>query len=320
MSNFKTHLIIFFILIVSAPIIFLAFYNKSNSNVFVPISEQYFESKDSVLSIEDESSFLFSIFVISDTHLNSSAFPFLMDNLSLYKPDIIFHIGDHSDYGDPDSLLKAKNLLDSLNVKFYALPGDRDIAFSSDDKVFSSVFGKNYSPYSIIDVKGIKFFIFPNMYNFTPFDTPMLPTIQDSILGSNVVISSQPIYIYPDSIFSNKYMGSEYYLNRESVQSEEIKKYVFQSNQIRDFISSLQSQKLFIAGDHHKSDNYTHPSNSFLKFHITGALAEHIESGSLKLKQSALQSQRFSLIRFYKKDNETSYVIKEIEIPLENTK
>lgn len=320
MSKFKVHIFVFIILIVFSIPFFLAFYNKNLSEDFVTNSEQHLDSKLPEVSKDDESDFIFSIFVISDSHLNSNAFPFLIDSVYLYKPDIVFHVGDHTDFGDPESLSSALSLLSALNVQFYALPGDRDIAYSSDDKIFSSIFKSHYSPYSVVEAQGVKFFLFPNMYNFTSFDSSKLSHIKDSIFNSNVIISSQPIFVYSDSIFSNKYMGSDYYLNRESFQSDEIKKYVFQSNQIRDFITSLQSQKLFIAGDHHKSDTYTHPSNSFLKFHITGALAENIESGTLKLKQTALQSQRFSFIRFYKKDDNISYKIKEVEMPLDITK
>ncbi|NBO36763.1 metallophosphatase family protein, partial [bacterium] len=277
--------------------LFFAFYNKSfNSNKFT-LNEQFLPSINETSTIVSPPSPVLTLFVLSDTHLNQSIDSFLKEKISLYNPDIIFHVGDHTDFGDPNSLSQALSILKSFEVPFMVLPGDRDIAYSADDSVFRSIFDKAYSPNSILNIKGIKFFLFSNMYNFNPFSDPVLLAIKNGISESDVIISSQPIFVHSDSIFSNKYMGSKYYISsnpdlQDSVKNN-LEKYINQSDDIRGYLANLKSRKLIISGDHHKSDTFTHPSNSLLNFHIVGALAENIESGNLKLKQSALQSQRF---------------------------
>jgi predicted phosphodiesterase len=321
MSNFRTQALIFLLLFFVSTGLFIAFYNKSLDKIFFNNSEQFFDSKSPVSNFVPEPSPIITIFVFSDTHLNPDAFPFINQQIAILNPDIVFHIGDHTDYGDPKSLYLAKDLLQSLKIRYFVLPGDRDIAYSANDETFSATFKDVYSPNSIIEVKGVKFFLFSNMYNFTPFNDSDLNIIYNGLSNSDVVLSSQPIFIHPDSIFSNKYMGSDYFLKRDQESSEDfkigLKKYITQSEEIRNFISKLTTSKLFISGDHHKSDTYTHPFNSLIKFHIVGSLAENIESGSLKLKQTALQSQRFSIINFFNSNGTLSYEIKEIEMPIE---
>ena len=321
MSKFNPRLLLFLLSTATLTSLFFAFYNKSfNSNKFT-LNEQFLPSINETSTIVSPPSPVLTLFVLSDTHLNQSIDSFLKEKISLYNPDIIFHVGDHTDFGDPNSLSQALSILKSFEVPFMVLPGDRDIAYSADDSVFRSIFDKAYSPNSILNIKGIKFFLFSNMYNFNPFSDPVLLAIKNGISESDVIISSQPIFVHSDSIFSNKYMGSKYYISsnpdlQDSVKNN-LEKYINQSDDIRGYLANLKSRKLIISGDHHKSDTFTHPSNSLLNFHIVGALAENIESGNLKLKQNALQSQRFSVIYFFKNGNELSYEIEEVQVPIE---
>jgi len=321
MSKFNPRLLLFLLSTATLTSLFFAFYNKSFNSSKFTLNEQFLPSINETSAIVSPPSPVLTLFVLSDTHLNQSIDSFLKEKISLYNPDIIFHVGDHTDFGDPNSLSQALSILKSFEVPFMVLPGDRDIAYSADDSVFRSIFDKAYSPNSILNIKGIKFFLFSNMYNFNPFSDPVLFSIKNGISESDVIISSQPIFVHSDSIFSNKYMGSKYYISsnpdlQDSVKNN-LEKYINQSDDIRGYLANLKSRKLIISGDHHKSDTFTHPSNSLLNFHIVGALAENIESGNLKLKQNALQSQRFSVIYFFKNGNELSYEIEEVQVPIE---
>jgi predicted phosphodiesterase len=279
-------------------------YSKPNSNFTSP---QYF----------------LRIVVMADTHLNFSNANLILKKVSDASPNLIVHLGDHTDFGDKNSLVKAKEFLDSFKIPYYSLPGDRDIAQSQNLNNFSSIFGSTFLNNYLLEIKGIKIFFFSNMYNFTPFNEDAYSKIMSNIDKSDVIFSSQPIYVPDTSMFKNKYMGSDFFIknydgsNLDSNYFVNMTIYNNQSNKLLDSILKRDSPLLIVSGDHHKSSNFTHPSSNVINFHVVGALAENIESGSLRLKQTALQSKRFSIIDFYENlESKSGFIfsIREIEI------
>jgi len=311
MSN-KSIQFIFFLLISFGVIAFFSLcynknlcleYSSNNMNNFI----------DQPTFSEPSLSFPFyKIAFISDTHENSSIFPSLKDSLQANDPNILFHIGDLTNFGTTESLSKAKDDLDSLKMKYFALPGDHDIAQTSSTLNFDLLFSQ---PESFL-FEDINVLVIPNFYNFTPISETKLKSLISNIPNFNVFISPQPIYVDEDNIFYNKYMGSDTaFENLTPTQIKNLKVYNQQRLLILEEIRKSKTSKIVISGDHHRSSNFLDPVNSKIQYHIVGSLAKYIDFGNTKLLQTSLQSNRYSILEFYRDQNESiSFRVKEIEL------
>jgi len=311
MSNKALHFFIFFIIFFGLIAFFSLCYNKNlcsdikTNNLNNLIAQNQISEPVSSLPI-------YKIAFISDTHENSIIFPFLKESLQSIKPNILFHIGDLTNFGTLSSLSDAKEDLDSLQITYFALPGDHDIAQTSSTSNFDKLF---ISPESYT-FEDIKILIIPNFYNFTPISDSRFKSIISSIPNYNVFVSPQPIYVDENNIFYNKYMGSDTaFENLTPNQINSLKIYNQQRLLILEEFRKSKTSKIIISGDHHRSSTFEAPINPQIKYHIVGSLAKYIEFGSTKLLQSSLQSNRYSILEFYRDTEENiSFKIKEIEL------
>jgi len=321
MSNIFTRISTFLISLTAFAVLLFVGYNKfTNFSGLSIIGEKLYSipPADKIETLP-----FLKVVVLADTHLNFSNAVRVLTKVSLASPDLIIHLGDHTDYGDMNSLRLARSYLESFSIPYIALPGDRDIAATQNTDNFSVVFKELFKNNEMIDFKGLKFFFFSNMYNFTPFDSDSYRLIMKNVAIADIIFSSQPLFVPDSSIFSSKFMGSSYLLksdtgyNLDPSSTDSLTLYSTQSSNILSTILKREVPLLVISGDHHKSSFFTHPSSNVINFHIVGALAESIDSGALRLKQTALQSRRFSVISFFSdsvvKEN-FRYKIEEIEI------
>ena len=186
----------------------------------------------------------------------------------------------------------AKSLMDSLEVSYVSLPGDRDLAaFSGED-----VFYKYFKKVNITNFAGINLSFINNAANFTPLDENYLNASLNNLKISKIIFLSQPIFVEKGNILESKYMGSPTAFSFESIESKKIQeRYFIQRNKILNLIRD-SNDKLIVSGDHHRSATFNDPNNKTIKYHIVGSSAEYLNSEGLQIKQKAFQSQRVTLI------------------------
>ncbi len=318
MSRNLLHLIFFLILIFGVSLFFSLCYNKKScsysetylmNKIVTPNTGLYDSSPITVLSTSNP---IYKISLISDTHENSEIFLKLQESLSKENPSLLLHLGDVTNYGTKDSFKTAKADLNTLNIKYYVFPGDHDIAETSSLENFNSFFSfpktLEFSEFSILYI--------PNFYNFTPLSDEDFDFVISNINSSEIIISSQPIFVNEDNIFFNKFMGSEAaFENLTLTQSQNLTKYNNQRIRILDEIRKTSVPKFIISGDHHRSSNFYDPINPQVSYHILGSLAKYIEFGNSKILQTSLQSNRYSILEVYKEDNAAiTFKIREIEL------
>ena len=295
-------LIILLTLSTGATIYFYAFYNKT-------ISPQIISKKDNSIVQNKQHLPEVSLAFISDTHENWEVFPTLVTYFHNNPDRLITHLGDQTNYGDLASLLSAKAKMDSINVRYRTLAGDHDIAESSSLLNYTKVFSV---PETYLIISGIKITYINNPFNFEPLPDSYLNSVLSSIQDSDIVVTSQPIYIDSNIFLSSMYMGSME--NLENLSPEKISKlkiYNYQRNLILDRIRKTSKKLLVVSGDHHSSSIFNDSINPLIQYHLVGALAKNIYIGGRELSQKSFQSQRFSIVNIYKEDSKINFEIKE---------
>jgi predicted phosphodiesterase len=311
MSRKVLQFIVFLILILGTYSFFTLCYNK---NLCLPLTTQISDTsvvQDSFATSPDSSP-VYKIAFISDSHENSAIFSPLKKSLQIVNPDVVIHAGDLTDFGTTESLLDAKSDLDNLDIPYLVLPGDHDIAETSSTANFNKVFTLP----SGFTLQYSKVLFIPNFYNFTPFSDLELESLLKKIPEADILVSSQPIFVEQDNIFFNKYMGSDNaFDNLTEKQVQNLKIYNQQRLTLLNEIRKSKSSKIIISGDHHRSSNFVDPVNPLIKYHIVGSLAKYIDFGNSKLLQTSLQSNRYSILEIYlNTDKSTYFKIKEIEL------
>jgi len=311
----KLSILVFYLTTSLALIFGIIFYVYSTSSLFYNKKLNYDttnysknNTSNELNSIEtDENSEKINILVIADSHLHSKAFSKIKTISDEYKVSLIVHLGDHTDYGSKDELLKAKVLLESLGYPFIAIPGDRDLAAYGNNKIFFEVFKKEDE----FSIGNLNLLFVDNSPNFTPLSEAYLSSILNKIPSSKIIFLSQPIFVQKGNIFENKYMGS---LTAFSFEDENLlnrqKKYHGQRDLILSKIRN-SGNKLIVAGDHHRSTVFPDPENETITYLINGATAEYLTSNGIKIKQESFQPQKISIISVEKN---LKYTIKEINI------
>lgn len=226
---------------------------------------------------------------VSDTNINIE--PILTvaifadphsDNLNLLKAisktkglsiDTIFHLGDHTDLGVIDRLSEARKVLDESGLKYYSIPGDRDLYQSVGPDNFKQVFGDNFHS---ITLKGVKFVMLDNSANYTVVDSKLMAWFSEEVKNADFVLLSQPLY-HPTF---NRVMGV--------VDGEVVEKVKDQALEILNLIRQSEV-KAIIAGDRHASSINIDTQKPTLSHIVVGAI-----TGELNL-----QSPRFSVLRVY---------------------
>lgn len=271
--------------------IILAFLLINKQNIKEPI-ETKTEPLESVTTY-DPNQIVNYIAVIGDTHLSFKNYNKLGERLKKYKPSLLVHLGDHTDYGELEKLKIAKNLLDGLSTPYAALPGDRDLAASSGSEYFYKVFPKIRD----MDFQDYRLLFIDNSANFSPLNKEEFNSYLEEIPKADIIFTSQPILTEKGSMFSEKYMGSTEDEDFIKNHVKEVKEYQFQRDEI---LSKIRQSKIkyVISSDHHFSNTFNDASKNNITFHQIGSLSDTIQLGDLVVSQNALQSNRFTLIKF----------------------
>jgi len=303
MNNKLTLLALILIVGTSSTLFFYAFYNKINLNSNSNASNNFFTQQD--LSSNKP---LFKFIVLADTHLNSDAFSYIRNKVNDLDAEFVAHLGDHTNFGTTIELEQSTTLLKSLGLPYYTLAGDHDIAETQSLENFNKFFT---TPSEFI-YKGVVVKLLNNPYNIQPFSEYQIQSVLLKLTDSDIVLSSQPIYVEKDNFFNYKFMGSLENIENLSVTNKELlKRYNAQSKIIVNSLRETSKNTLVISGDHHRSAKFSDPINSLVSYHIVGALSKSIFLGSKEIPQKSLQSQRFSIIEVFERDSKFSFEVKE---------
>lgn len=313
MNRKLLHFFIFLIIILGTFSIFYLCYNKNTAYINNDyLSNTFIEHNVNFSSKPINNLFTTRVAFISDTHENYDLFPSLKNSLSEVKPSLLIHTGDLTNFGTFNTLSIAQNQLNLLGFDYFALPGDHDIAETSSDYNFNKLFRYPLA----FKHSDFNFLIIPNFYNFTPMNSELLNTILNEIPNSEIIVSPQPIYVDPNNLFADKFMGSQLaFENLSPSQIQNLKVYKSQRDMILEKIRTTKHNIVVVSGDHHRSSLFKDPINSLVTYHIVGSLSKYIYFGNSKILQSSLQSTRYSLLELgQKNENGFEFNIKEIEI------
>ena len=181
--------------------------------------------------------------------------------------DYVFHLGDLTQWGDVDSLAETKNILDESSLKYFAIPGDHDLAQSETLygtgglENFKKVFGANYHR---IKVGGVVFVMLDTSANRTPLDESRMLWARQNIPEADFVLVSQPLY-HPQPTELMSIMGL--------VKGEVLPDIKAQADTLLSLIRNSNVQAVF-AGDHHMSSISTDAINADLTHYVVGACAK----------------------------------------------
>jgi hypothetical protein len=197
--------------------------------------------------------------------------------------DYVVHLGDHTDWGDVESLSQSRAILDESGLFWHALPGDHDLAETMGVENFLNVFGVNYE---MLSVPSANIMIFDNSANFTLMDEARFSWFLNQVDGADIVLLSQPIY-HPTN---ERVMGI--FEGEESVDVR---------NQAKIMLSKIRKSeaKAIFGADQHMSSVNVDPEDNSLSHIVVGALAS----------SRNLQTPRFTLLYVYE---DGTYEIEEV--------
>lgn len=234
------------------------------------------------------------IAVFSDIHEDAQNLAKALDEVIRTNVAAIFILGDLTNYGDVTTLEKVKDQLNASGVTYYAIPGDHDIAQTSDTSNFKQVFGATYQK---VAYSGFTFLLIDNDMNFTKIPANEISWIENNIKGADFVLLSQPLYTqglaYPQS---KMYMGSTYNTPESQDLLTKQQDVADQGALLLKLIQDTPSVKAIIAGDHHKFSELTDPVRSNLVHYAVGPLTSTREQN---VPQSVTQVSRYTLLGIF---------------------
>ena len=130
------------------------------------VSFAAWKSKGGMPSVEGErtAKVIYAFALVSDSHLNNEG---ITNALSLAKQrgvNRVFGLGDWTNYGEVNELVKTKKIFDDSGLIYEVLPGDHDLANSRDlglsaKSNFETVFGKTLMN---VEELGVQFVLVDN--------------------------------------------------------------------------------------------------------------------------------------------------------------
>ncbi len=213
----------------------------------------------------------------------------------------VIHVGDITNWGVLSDLKEAKKYLDESELKYYALPGDRDLAQAVGNSAFVDVFGKGNQTF---ELNGYKFVLLDNSANYTLIPKEDMDWFANQVTDADFVILSQPLYTEGLVLFNYLYMGSSEELPENESLVEKQRQVKVQRDILLEQIQN-SNVKAVVAGDHHKSSQLTDGVRPSLTHYVCGALTETIS----EYAQSVLQSQRFCNLKVFENG---SFVVEDI--------
>ncbi len=252
--------------------------------------------------IAPEGQVLFSLAIIADSHIANDKPEYinnkehLRTGLSKVKElglgiDTIVHTGDITNLGVLGDLQEAKQILNDSGLKYYALPGDRDLFQSVGTANFLKVFGDSKF---VFEKDGVKFVGLDNSASYTPISQETMTWFKNEIADADFVIFSQPLYSDGYLLFNYLYMGSS---GEEAADASLAEKQAEVKAQRDELLEAVRGSnvKAILAGDHHRSDSAVDAEEPSLEHYVIGATSEVVGEYS----QSILQPQKFGVLKVY---------------------
>lgn len=255
------------------------------------ISPSFAKVSDGTADAAAEKKLLFSAGLMSDSENNFGNLEKALVKAKENNVSVVFFLGDATNWGDVESLVRTKEFLSSSGIDYYALPGDHDLAKSVAEgdttglKFFKEVFGNNFHTVSL---NGYKFVLLDNSANYSTISGSLMAWFNIQVAEADFVILSQPLY-HPTI---NRTMGV--------IDGQQIKKVKEQADELLDNIRK-SSVKSVISADHHLFSKNKDPKDSSLEHVVIGALTD-----SPNLKEPA-----FVIMKVYE---EGSYTLTEITL------
>lgn len=245
----------------------------------------------------DSKSALFQFLLLADSHSDSQMLSKALSQAKNSYPELKFIIGlgDYSEVGTVAELKKAKEILDSSGLRYFAAVGDHDLWDCRNRKqipvaCFNGVFGLSYQSFGF---ENFQFLILDNSDNYKGFDDEQKAWIKDKLenikSGSQgsvkgvFVFLHEPLY-HPSS---DRFMGKT-----ESVLKEQARELMFG-------LKEAGVKKVF-AADTHFFSQYDEP--------VTGLAM--MTAGALTLERNP-QTPRFAIVSVF---DDGSTKIEDIEV------
>ncbi|KKS37133.1 hypothetical protein A2380_02280 [candidate division WWE3 bacterium RIFOXYB1_FULL_43_24] len=265
----------------------------SSSRLDSEVDKNVYAGKDAVAEIA----------IISDIHDDAENLTVALEKIQERGIEDVFILGDITGYGDVPSLTKIKGILEGSGVEYFALPGDHDMAQSSDTDNFTSVFGNEYGE---TDIAGYNFVYFNNAANYTIIEPGAISWIETQLPDADFFLVSQPLHteeLAPP--FNRIFMGSTNGEVTDLTLADKQDAVKSQGEMLLSLVRDTVGVKALIAGDHHKSSSLVDPKRPSLMHYTVGAITSSLN----EYPQKALQSSRFSVLSIYQ---DGSYEVSDI--------
>lgn len=235
---------------------------------------------------------VFRFLLVADSHNENNNLRKAINQAKSQGIDLIIGLGDYTEIGTTDELLKAKQELDASGIRYFVTAGDHDLWDARDKQKkafdnFVNVFGY---PYQTFTYQNVKFIIVYNSDNYLGLGSEQLDWLNLELdrakQESNVLtfaLMHEPLY-HPSS---DRVMGKTEANLKTEAQSL-----------IKLFKNSGVAE--VFAGDIHFFTRYEEPQTG-LKMTTVGS------SASLR----NVQSPRFALVSVF---NDGGYEVEDIEI------
>lgn len=203
----------------------------------------------------------FKVALVADAHNNSENLTKALNLIKSTGTQYVFFLGDYTDFGIEDNLIRAKETMDTSGLTYYSLPGDRDLYKSVGVDSFNKVFGE---PQDVVSIDGTKFVLLDNSANYSVINADKIASFKKELEDASYVILSQPLY-HPLVSVSKPVMG---FVNGETVIQVKA-----QADEILSLIRTSNVKAIF-AGDHHSFSRYYDDVKPELEHIVIGPITE----------------------------------------------
>ena len=221
----------------------------------------------------EESLEMFELAIFADIHDDKDNLASAISKVKGLGITDIIVIGDLTDFGEPQKLREIKTILDSSDLNYYILPGDRDLYQSVGPSNFLEVFENNYF---VLDFNGYKFVGLDNSQNYTTINSNLVTKFESDVANADFIILSQPIYHPTLNLVMGIVNGEEIYLVKQ------------QASYLLKILQDSNVKAVFSADQHHSSINND----------VSRPDLKHIVVGALTGKRN-LQTPRFSVLTIF---------------------
>lgn len=240
-----------------------------------------------------ETEVVLTVGLIADSEGDNDSLEKALRGLRDRNVDIVFFLGDLTQYGDMDSLRTVKDILNRSELEILVIPGDHDLAASVDAgdmtgmKNFGEVFGSNIHLYEDGEHT---FMLFDNSPNFSKVSEENLAWFEDSLDKADFVILSQPLYHPTNQRVMGMFEGD--IVSTVRAQAEEL-------------LTNIRESKVkaIVAADQHFFSKNEDPERANLSHIVVGALISNKDSFRNP------QSSRYAILRIYESGN---YKVEEV--------